>query len=171
MFTNVDALGGFGARPRSPSCTARTALCLGLADLLVGNVERLGRRIRLGTFDAMMIRPVGVFAQMCADEFALRRLGRITQGAVVLVWSLTVRRRRLDAGAGRDDRRSMVVCGTAIFVALFVLGAAFQFVGSRRVRGGQRVHLRRQHADAVPADDLPDRGGQGADLPGAGRRS
>jgi ABC-2 type transport system permease protein len=70
-----------------------------------------------------------VFAQVCANEFALRRLGRIVQGTAVLLWSLTV------VDITWDPARvamlgSMVACGTAIFVGLFVLGAAFQFVSS-----------------------------------------
>ena len=128
MFTNVDVLGGFGLG-QIAFLYGATSLCLGLADLVVGNVERLGRRIRLGTFDAMMVRPVGVFAQVCADEFALRRIGRIAQGAAVFAWSLTV------VDVDWDPARlamlvSMLVFGTAIFLGLFVLGATFQFVSS-----------------------------------------
>ena len=128
MFSNVDQLGGFGLG-QIAFLYGATALCLGIGDLVVGNVERLGRHVRLGTFDAMMVRPVGVFAQVCANEFALRRLGRIAQGTAVLLWSLTV------ADIAWDPARvamlgSMVACGTAIFVGLFVLGAAFQFVSS-----------------------------------------
>jgi len=128
MFSNVDELGGFGLG-QIAFLYGATALCLGIGDLVVGNVERLGRHVRLGTFDAMMVRPVGVFAQVCANEFALRRLGRIAQGAAVLGWSLTV------VDITWDPARvamlgSMVACGTAIFVGLFVLGAAFQFVSS-----------------------------------------
>ena len=128
MFSNVDELGGFGLGEIAFLYGA-TAVCLGIGDLVVGNVERLGRHVRLGTFDAMMVRPVGVFAQVCANEFALRRLGRIAQGTAVLLWSLTV------VDITWDPARvamlgSMVVCGTAIFVGLFVLGAAFQFVSS-----------------------------------------
>jgi len=128
MFSNVDALGGFGLG-QIAFLYGATALSLGIGDLVVGNVERLGRHVRLGTFDAMMVRPVGVFAQVCANEFALRRLGRIAQGAAVLGWSLTV------VDITWDPARvamlgSMVACGTAIFVGLFVLGAAFQFVSS-----------------------------------------
>jgi ABC-2 type transport system permease protein len=128
MFSNVDRLGGFGLG-QIAFLYGATALCLGIGDLVVGNVERLGRHVRLGTFDAMMVRPVGVFAQVCANEFALRRLGRIVQGTAVLLWSLTV------VDITWDPARvamlgSMVACGTAIFVGLFVLGAAFQFVSS-----------------------------------------
>jgi ABC-2 type transport system permease protein len=128
MFTNVDALGGFGLREIAFLYGA-TALCLGIADLLIGNVERLGRRIRLGTFDAMMIRPVSVFVQVCADEFAVRRLGRITQGALVLAWAVT--RLSIDWDAGRVAVTiGMVVFGTLIFIGIFVLGASFQFVSA-----------------------------------------
>ena len=128
MFGNVDALGGFGLG-QIAFLYGATALCLGIGDLVIGNVERLGRHVRLGTFDAMMVRPVGVFAQVCANEFALRRLGRVAQGTAILLWSLTV------VDITWDPARvamlgSLVVCGTAIFVGLFVLGAAFQFVSS-----------------------------------------
>lgn len=126
MFANVDLLGGFGLGAIGFLYGA-TSVCLGLADLVVGNVERLGRRVRLGTFDAMMVRPVGVLAQMCADEFAFRRLGRVAQGAAVLAWSLTVVDVDWDL-ARLAMLGSMVVCGTAIFLGLFVLGATFQFL-------------------------------------------
>lgn len=128
MFTNVDALGGFGLGEIA-FLYGTTSLCLGVADLLFGNVERLGRRIRMGTFDAMMVRPVGVFAQVCADEFALRRVGRIAQGALVFVWSLTVV--HVDWTAARVAVLiELAVFGTLIFVGLFVLGATFQFVST-----------------------------------------
>jgi ABC-2 type transport system permease protein len=128
MFASVDALGGFGLGEIAFLYGA-TSVCLGIGDLAVGNVERLGRRVRMGTFDAMMVRPVGVLAQMCADQFALRRVGRVVQGAGIFIWSLTV------VDIAWDPARvamliSMVVCGTAIFLGLFVLGATFQFVST-----------------------------------------
>jgi ABC-2 type transport system permease protein len=125
MFTNVDALGGFGLAEIA-FLYGGTSLCLGLADLVLGNIERLGTKIRLGTFDAMMVRPVPLFAQVCADDFALRRLGRITQAAVVLAVATAV----VDV-EWTWLRAAMVpylvVCGTGIFLAIFTLGAALQF--------------------------------------------
>lgn len=125
MFANIDALGGFSLAEVA-FLYGGAGVCLGLADLVLGNIEHLGNKIRLGTFDAMMIRPVPLYAQVCADEFALRRLGRIAQATVVLGWSIAA----LDldwtplkvAMVGY-----LVVCGTAIFLAIFTLGAAFQF--------------------------------------------
>jgi ABC-2 type transport system permease protein len=128
VFANLDSLGGF-TLGEVAFLYGTTALCLGVADLLIGNVERLGRRIRMGTLDAMMVRPVPLFVQMCADQFALRRIGRVTQGALVLGWSLT----RVEVAwtpARVAVLLSLLVSGTVIFGGLFVLGAAFQFVSA-----------------------------------------
>lgn len=125
MFANVEALGGFGLAEVA-FLYAGSSLSLGLADLALGNVERLGTKIRMGTFDAMMVRPVPLFAQVCADEFALRRLGRITQAAIVLALALTAL--ETDWTWSRVVMIPyLLVCGTAIFVALFTLGAALHF--------------------------------------------
>ena len=45
--------------------------------------------IRRGTLDQMLLRPVRLPTQILSTEFALRRLGRIAQGFVILGWSLT----------------------------------------------------------------------------------
>ncbi len=126
MFAQVDALGGFDLGEIA-FLYAGTSIALGIADLVVGNVERLGSRIRLGSLDAMMVRPVGLFAQVCADEFALRRLGRILQGTLVGAWALSAV--DVDWTPARVLMVPyLIVCGALIFTALFVLGAAFQFV-------------------------------------------
>jgi ABC-2 type transport system permease protein len=125
MFANVDSLGGFGLAEIA-FLYGGSSLALGLADLALGNIERLGTRIRMGTLDAMLVRPVPLFAQMCADEFALRRLGRITQAAVVFGWSLTAV--EVDWTPARVLMVPyLVVFGLLIYLAIFTLGAAFQF--------------------------------------------
>ena len=125
MFASVDALGGFSLEEIA-FLYAGSALCLGIAYLLLGNIERLGLRVRMGTFDAMLVRPVPAFVQMCADEFALRRLGRIVQGLVVFVWAVA----HLDiqwTAARIMLVPYLVVFGSAIFLAIFTIGAAVQF--------------------------------------------
>jgi ABC-2 type transport system permease protein len=125
IFANVDRLGGFGLAEIA-FLYGGSSICLGLADLILGNIERLGNRIRMGTFDAMMVRPVPLFAQSCADEFALRRLGRVTQAVIVLVWSILAL--DIDWSPARVLMVPyLVACGTLIFLAIFILGAAFQF--------------------------------------------
>ncbi|GAB1335856.1 ABC transporter permease [Streptomyces sp. E-15] len=126
MFSRVDALGGYPL-PDVAFLYGLSAVSFGLADLLIGSMDRLGRRVRDGTLDTLLVRPAPVLAQVAADRFALRRLGRVTQGALVLGWSLT----RVDIDWTVDRlllMPVMVVSGCAIFCAVFVAGAAFQFV-------------------------------------------
>jgi ABC-2 type transport system permease protein len=126
MFSRVDALGGYPL-PEVAFLYGLSATSFGLADLLIGSMDRLGRRVRDGTLDTLLVRPAPVLAQMAADRFALRRLGRVTQGALVLGWSLT----RVDIDWTADRlllMPVMVASGCGIFCAVFVAGAAFQFV-------------------------------------------
>ncbi len=125
MFSRIDALGGFSL-PEVAFLYGTSGVSLGLADLLLGSVEGLGRRVRDGTLDTLLLRPVPVFAQIAADRFALRRLGRITQALLVLGWSLPLL--QVDWTLGRVLMVPlMALCGAAIFAAVFTAGAAFQF--------------------------------------------
>ncbi len=125
MFSHIDTLGGFTlAEVAFLYGTSGTAF--GLADLTLGSMERVGRRIRDGTLDTLLVRPVPILAQVAADRFALRRLGRIGQGALLFGWSLT--RLDIDWTAGRVLLVPlMLLSGAVIFGAVFVLGGAFQF--------------------------------------------
>ena len=106
-------------------------------------MDRLGARVRDGTLDTLLVRPVPVLAQVAADRFALRRLGRITQGGLVLGLGAGGAGRRLDAaegaaGAGdggvrRGDLRGGVRGGRAPSSS-----------GAGRGRGAERLHVRRR---------------------------
>ena len=128
MFSHIHALGGF-TLPQVAFLYGTTSTAFGIADLLMGSMDRLGRRVRDGTLDTLLLRPVPVLAQVAADRFALRRLGRITQGLAVLVWALA----RVDV-AWTPEKVALVpvmlVSGAALFGAVFVLGGAFQFWAS-----------------------------------------
>ncbi|MDX2728410.1 MULTISPECIES: ABC transporter permease [unclassified Streptomyces] len=125
MFAHVDELGGY-TLPEIALLYGASGTAFGLADLVLGSMDRLGRRVRDGTLDTLLVRPVPVLAQVAADRFALRRLGRITQGLLVLGYALVT----LDIG-WTPLRVAMVplmlLTGAAIFGAVFVCGAAFQF--------------------------------------------
>jgi ABC-2 type transport system permease protein len=123
MFTTVDSLGGFGLAEIAFLYGA-TGLGLAFADLVVGRVERLGQMIRTGRLDSMMVRPIPLLAQVCADEFALRRMARVVQTGLIFTigswyvdWSLP------KAGLAA----LMVASGSVIFCALFVGFACLQF--------------------------------------------
>ncbi|PJM94935.1 transporter [Streptomyces sp. CB01373] len=126
MFSRVDALGGY-ALPEIAFLYGLSATSFGLADLAIGSMDRLGRRVRDGTLDTLLVRPAPVLAQVAADRFALRRLGRVTQGALVLGWALA--RLNVDWTPLKLLLMPvMVISGCVIFCAVFVAGAAFQFV-------------------------------------------
>ncbi|NGO47787.1 ABC transporter permease [Streptomyces ureilyticus] len=126
MFSQVDSLGGW-TLPEVAFLYGLSATAFGITDLLLGSSEVLGARIRDGSFDTLLVRPVPVLAQVAADQFPLRRFGRVIQGSLVLGWALfavdvdwTVPKALLVP--------VMLVSGALIFGAIFVAGAAFQFL-------------------------------------------
>jgi ABC-type uncharacterized transport system permease subunit len=68
-----------------------SGLGIAIADMLIGHIDMISLDIRSGQFDVVLLRPVGTLLQVMASDLALRRLGRIAQGDVVLV---RARRRR-----------------------------------------------------------------------------
>ncbi|MGW9025907.1 ABC transporter permease [Streptomyces sp. NPDC055722] len=126
MFSRIDVLGGYRL-PEVAFLYGLSATAFGLADLALGSMDRLGRRVRDGTLDTILVRPVPVLAQVAADRFGLRRIGRITQGALVLGYAVAA----LDV-SWTPLKVAMVplslLSGAVIFCAVFVAGAAFQFV-------------------------------------------
>ncbi|MFF3844729.1 ABC transporter permease [Streptomyces sp. NPDC002328] len=126
MFSQVDVLGGY-TLPEVALLYGLSATSFGCADLTIGSAYRLGTRVRDGTLDTLLVRPAPVLVQVAADRFALRRIGRVAQGALVLGYALTA----VDVQWTPVKVLlvpMMVVCGGAIFAAVFVAGAAFQFV-------------------------------------------
>ncbi|MFI6641575.1 ABC transporter permease [Streptomyces sp. NPDC050504] len=126
MFSHVDALGGYSL-PEIAFLYGAASTAFGLTDLLLGSMDRLGRRVRDGTLDTLLVRPVPVLVQIAADRYALRRLGRILQGSLVLAYGLV----NVDVDWTADKVLLvplMLLSGAAIFAAVFVAGAAFQFL-------------------------------------------
>ena len=123
MFHSIPALGGFGLREIALLYGA-SGIGIGVGDLVIGSVEQMGLHIRTGTLDSMLTRPVPLIVQVCADKFAIRRLGRISQAVVVFGY-----------GAGAVDWSVpkvaltivMLISACGIFFALFVGFSCIQF--------------------------------------------
>ncbi|MEU6878521.1 ABC transporter permease [Streptomyces sp. NPDC046712] len=156
MFGQVQGLGGFSFAEVA-FLYGTTSTSFGLADLTMGSLQRMGKRVRDGSLDMFLMRPAPVLAQVAADKFALRRLGRVAQGVFVLVWALlilpvewTVLKVLL--------LPVMVVCGALIFSAVMVVGASALFwaqdaaeVTSSFTYGGNTLL---QYPPAIFAQDL-----------------
>ena len=125
IFTKVDVLAGWSA-PEVALLFGLSGVAFGLGDLFISPVETASVRIKAGTFDQFLIRPVGVLWQLCATEFAARRLGRTIQPLVVLVVVARPGRPRAAAGSPRAVPVS-IVAGTVIFGAIWVLTSSVAF--------------------------------------------
>jgi ABC-2 type transport system permease protein len=106
--------------------TALASLAFALADLCVGNVERLRFYVRTGLFDAVLVRPLGALMQLVAMDVAARRVGRVAIGAAFLVAAVVY--------AGLELRPITLgllvvtpIAGALIFSAIFVATATVTF--------------------------------------------
>lgn len=102
------------------------SLGFSLADLAIGQIDRVTDHIRTGTLDVLLLRPLSLLGQVAAADVQLRRLGRVTVALIVLAIAL-----------GRSDvdwtpaRAVLLVlaplAGAAIFAALFVVAGSVSF--------------------------------------------
>ncbi|TDO35653.1 ABC-2 type transport system permease protein [Kribbella sp. VKM Ac-2527] len=126
MFSHIETFGGFTLAEMG-LLYGTASMTLGLADLVIGSIDRIGQRIRTGELDVWLIRPVSAFLQAAADNFALRRLGRPLQAGLVLV--ISVAALEIDWTVAKVLLLAVsLISGSVIFAAIFVLGGAFQFV-------------------------------------------
>lgn len=123
MFSHLDDLAGF-TLAEVAFLYGAGSVGLGIADTLIGSVERIGTYVRTGRLDQMLTKPVPLLVQVCADQFTLRRLGRITQAVIVFGWASTY----VDWTPARVlVAVSMIVSGAAVFFGLFVGFSCIQF--------------------------------------------
>ncbi|MEU9886177.1 ABC-2 family transporter protein [Sphaerisporangium sp. NPDC051017] len=124
IFVHTGSLGGF-TLPEVMFLYGTAGVSFALADMLFGNVDKLGQHVRAGTFDTMLIRPVSPFVQMAVDRFAFQRVGRVLQAATVLAIALA----QLHVPWQRAWMIPlMVLCGIVLFTALWTFGGALQFL-------------------------------------------
>ena len=133
LFSKTETLGDWSLNDVAFLYGA-ASICFGLADLLVGAVENVATMIKDGSFDVLLTRPVNVLVNLSASDFSLRRLGKISQGAVIFSIALAVN--DIDWNLGRVAAIGlMLVVGTTIASATWVITSsiAFWLVDSREV--------------------------------------
>ncbi|HEY4026941.1 MAG TPA: ABC-2 family transporter protein, partial [Candidatus Dormibacteraeota bacterium] len=87
IFTHLPRLAGWSL-PEVGLLYGIAGVGFGITDLCLGTLDLLPQLIREGTFDVVLLRPVGTLYQVLAREFGLRRIGKVVQSAAVLVYSL-----------------------------------------------------------------------------------
>lgn len=87
LFNRITSLGGFSV-DEVLLMYAFAGTAFGLADLFAGQLDHLPTHIRAGTFDVLLLRPLGTLPQLMTSDLPLKRLGRVMSGLVVLVYAL-----------------------------------------------------------------------------------
>jgi ABC-2 type transport system permease protein len=125
IFANLDAMAGWSFAEVA-LLYGTSAVSFNLANVLVAGVDVASAHIRAGTFDILLLRPVGTIVQLSAADIELKRVGRVAQGAVVLVVAMT----GVDV-AWTPQRLAFLACivaaGFAIFGALWTVAASLGF--------------------------------------------
>ncbi|MEV4558931.1 ABC-2 family transporter protein [Kitasatospora sp. NPDC049285] len=125
MFHQTRQLAGWSL-PETAFLYGTSCTALGVANTVVGSVGALGERVRTGMLDTVLIRPAPALAQLAAERFSLRRIGRLVQALAVLGWSLAA----LDVRWTWDRVLmvpAMLLCGSVILSAVIVGCSTVQF--------------------------------------------
>nr|WP_310376522.1 ABC-2 family transporter protein [Catenuloplanes atrovinosus] len=125
LFTVTDLVGGF--RLEESLVMAGLGLCaFNLADLTVGNIERIRLYVRTGLMDAVLVRPLGPLGQLLAMDLPLRKVSRFLFAAAVLAVALL--RADVDWTPARVAFALVApLAGAVFFGAIFVGTASVAF--------------------------------------------
>lgn len=103
-------------------------LAFGAMDLIFSGFDpqNFGRRVRQGSFDQLLLRPVNITLQVLGDDFALRRIGRISQGFIVFALALSLA--EIHWTVGKVIYLPLMLAGMiGFFGGLFICGATISF--------------------------------------------
>jgi ABC-2 type transport system permease protein len=106
----------------------------GMMDMIFSGFDpdRFSITVRLGTLDQVLLRPIKVEAQIMGSTFILRRVGRIAQGAAVLIYALS--NLNIHWTAGKLAYLPLVFASQVLAMgALFIVGSTMVFWTVQRV--------------------------------------
>ena len=87
LFAHLPRLAGWSL-PEVAFFYAMATFSFGLTDLIVGHLDEFPRSIRTGAFDLFLVRPVGSLFLVVSSDLALRRIGKMIQATVILLYAL-----------------------------------------------------------------------------------
>jgi ABC-2 type transport system permease protein len=99
---------------------------MAIADGISTGFDRFALYVKNGEFDRVLLRPRSTILQLAGVELSLRRIGRLLQGALILLWASWA----LEVSWGVGNVALLlfaVVGGACLFFALFVLQATLCF--------------------------------------------
>ena len=129
-------------------------IAFSLADAASYGFDNFGNMVKSGDFDRLLLRPRSTTLQLAGQELTLRRVGRLAQGLVVLLWanaaleiSWTAAKLALLLGA--------IGGGAALFMSLVVLQATMAFWTVESLEMFNAITYGGGAGLPVPAGDLP----------------
>jgi ABC-2 type transport system permease protein len=125
LFHNVPLLAGWSVHEVA-FLYATSSVAFAFADLFIGHMDTLGQRLRMGTFDVLLVRPRGALFQLVSSDLTLRRVGRALQGLVVLVYAVWGADIPWDVGRAAM-LVAMIPTGFVLFSAVWVAGMCVIF--------------------------------------------
>jgi len=102
------------------------SVAFAIAEAVPRGFDIFGRLIKAGDFDRILLRPRSAALQVLGQEFQLMRIGRFTQGLLVLLWSSSTLNMQWSA-AHLALLLFAITGGACLFSGLFVLQATLCF--------------------------------------------
>jgi ABC-2 type transport system permease protein len=102
------------------------SVAFAFADAFGRGFDMFSNLVKSGDFDRLLLRPRSVALQVAAQELLLTRVGRLSQGIVVLAWAL----HSLPITWTPEKAAyllAVIIGGAAMFYGLFVLQATLSF--------------------------------------------
>jgi ABC-2 type transport system permease protein len=97
-----------------------------IAEALSSGFDQFSMALKSGEFDRLLLRPRGTVLQLMGHELTLRRIGRLVQGLLVLVWAMWA----LDVPWGWSQVALLLFTllgGVCLFFGLMVIQATVAF--------------------------------------------
>ncbi|WP_433794118.1 ABC transporter permease [Actinoplanes sp. CA-252034] len=125
LFRATPAVGGFSLR-EAMLIVGLSSAGFALADLTVGNVDRLKSYVRAGTLDAVLVRPLPALPQLLLMDLPVRKALRVVFGFVVL--GVAVAANDIHWTPGRVLLMMITpLAAAAFFGSIFVISASLAF--------------------------------------------
>jgi len=125
MFSRFKEVEGFTYQ-QTLLCFAVVLMAFSLAEMLGRGFDVFPRMLGNGEFDRALVRPRGVIFQVLASKMDFTRIGRILQALIMFCYAIPK-----SGVLWTPDKILtlclMVLCGSLVFFALFVVYAAFSF--------------------------------------------
>lgn len=125
LFRVSRTLGGF-TFPEALLMVGLSSCAFAVADLTVGNIERIKLYVRTGLLDAVLVRPLGALPQLLLMDLPLRKVSRCVFALCVLGYAVAT------AGVDWTPARVLLLvaaplAGVVFFGSVFVVSAAVAF--------------------------------------------